>query len=77
MIKNRLAIERNNYAKGGWYVSVDDDVKYVETLEEAVALATAARGVDLKACRDELCQYCGRYVNAHEGGCDGCRWEDL
>ena len=24
--------------------------------------------------RNELCQKCGRYRDAHKGACDGCRW---
>lgn len=53
LIKNRLVIERNNYAKGGWYVSVDDDVKYVETLDEAADMALAEIGADaISAERD-------------------------
>ena len=53
MIKNRLVIERNNYAKGGWYVLVDSDVKYVETLDEAADMALAEIGADaVRAERD-------------------------
>ena len=29
---------------------------------------------DLHAMKSELCQYCGKYKQAHEGACDGCRW---
>ena len=25
-------------------------------------------------CRNELCERCGRYKNAHEGACDPCKW---
>lgn len=31
---------------------------------------------DRKALINELCQYCGRYKQAHEGACDGCRWRE-
>ena len=30
---------------------------------------------DCKALINELCQYCGKYKQAHEGACDGCRWK--
>lgn len=30
---------------------------------------------DLKVCRNELCNRCGRYKEAHLGSCHGCRWE--
>ena len=29
---------------------------------------------DRKALINELCQYCGKYKQAHEGACDECRW---
>lgn len=30
---------------------------------------------DRKSLINELCQYCGKYKQAHEGACDGCRWK--
>lgn len=27
--------------------------------------------------KNELCLKCGKYELAHEGACDGCRWEGL
>lgn len=32
---------------------------------------------DRKALANELCQYCGKYKQAHEGACDGCRWREV
>ena len=32
---------------------------------------------DLHAMKNELCQYCGKYKQAHEGACDGCRWREM
>lgn len=32
---------------------------------------------ELHAMKNELCQYCGRYKQAHEGACDGCKWREL
>ena len=34
-------------------------------------------GADRKALINELCQYCGKYKQAHEGACDGCRWGEM
>ncbi len=31
---------------------------------------------ELHAMKNELCQYCGKYKQAHEGACDGCRWRE-
>lgn len=32
---------------------------------------------ELHTIKNELCQYCGKYKQAHEGTCDGCRWRDM
>lgn len=34
-------------------------------------------GADRKDLINELCQYCGKYKQAHEGACDGCRWREI
>jgi chromosome segregation ATPase len=31
---------------------------------------------DRKALINELCQYCGKYKQAHEGACVGCKWRE-
>lgn len=28
----------------------------------------------LHKCINELCVYCGKYLNEHEGACNGCEW---
>lgn len=43
-----------------------------ETLQKALT-ASQRRAQD---ARNELCQRCGRYHEAHKGACDGCRWRD-
>ena len=30
---------------------------------------------ELDAMRNELCYLCGKYREAHNGACDGCRWK--
>ena len=30
---------------------------------------------ELNAMRNELCFKCGKYRDAHNGSCDGCRWK--
>lgn len=32
---------------------------------------------ELHAMKNELCQYCGKYKQAHEGACDGCKWREV
>ena len=34
-------------------------------------------GADRKALINELCQHCGKYKQAHEGACDGCKWREM
>ena len=31
---------------------------------------------ELTAMRNELCCKCGKYREAHNGACDGCRWRN-
>lgn len=40
----------------------------------AKAVAVEEEQSELHAMKNELCQYCGKYKQAHEGACDGCRW---
>ena len=32
---------------------------------------------ELAAMRNELCLKCGKYREAHNGACDGCRWKGM
>lgn len=41
----------------------------------AKAVAVEEEQSELHAMKNELCQYCGKYKQAHEGACDGCRWK--
>lgn len=40
-------------------------------LQEELSQAQAERD----AMRNELCYRCGKYREAHNGACDGCRWK--
>ena len=33
-----------------------------------------AQAKEIEALRNELCCKCGKYREAHNGDCDGCRW---
>ena len=41
---------------------------------QAIAKMHEAKS-ELAAMRNELCCKCGNYREAHNGACDGCRWE--
>ena len=51
---------------------------YIDRLRMALASACKERDElkkELAAMRNELCYLCGKYQEAHNGACDGCRWE--
>ena len=52
---------------------------YIDRLRMALASACKERDElkkELAAMRNELCCKCGNYREAHNGACDGCRWEN-
>lgn len=53
------------------------DIK--ELLDMAVSKADKVLRLkeELHTMKNELCQYCGKYKQAHEGACDGCRWREM
>lgn len=51
------------------------DVDYVPAIN-AIPAADVVPGSDFRDCRNELCLYCGKYNERHNGACDGCRWKE-
>ncbi len=51
-------------------------------VEELIKMATSKtnKGLQLKdelhGMKNELCQYCRKYKQAHNSACDGCRWRE-
>ena len=43
----------------------------------AMTVAVEEEQSELHAMKNELCQYCGKYKQAHEGACDGCKWREM
>jgi hypothetical protein len=43
---------------------------------EGVAQQLAESKRRAQTARNELCLKCGRYHEAHNGACDGCRWKE-
>lgn len=43
----------------------------------AKAVAVEEEQSELHAMKNELCQYCGKYKQAHEDACDGCKWREM
>ena len=51
---------------------------YIDRLRMALAAARKERDElkkELHEAKNELCCKCGNYREAHNGACDGCRWE--
>jgi len=47
-----------------------------EQVREAIEKAIDSMR-ELRNCRNELCVLCGRYKEANNKACRGCRWEDF
>ena len=51
---------------------------YIDELRMALASTCKERDElkkQLHEAKNELCCKCGKYREAHNGACDGCRWE--
>ena len=49
----------------------------LDASNSSLIAANEKLAADRKALLNELCQYCGKYKQAHEGACDGCRWREM
>ena len=52
---------------------------YIDELRMALASACKERDElkkELHEAKNELCCKCGKYREAHNGACDGCRWRE-
>ena len=52
---------------------------YIDRLRMALSAACKERDElkkELADMRNELCCKCGKYREAHNGACDGCRWKE-
>lgn len=54
-----------------------DSISQLDGANSRLMAANEKLAADRKARINELCQYCGKYKQAHEGACDGCRWREL
>ena len=52
---------------------------YIDRLRMALAAACKERDEarkELHEAKNELCYLCGKYREAHNGACYGCRWKE-
>lgn len=54
-----------------------DSISQLDGANSSLMAANEKLAADRKALINELCQYCGKYNQAHDGACDGCRWRDM
>lgn len=54
-----------------------DSISQLDGANSSLMAANEKLAADRKALINELCQHCGKYKQAHEGACDGCRWRDM
>ena len=54
-----------------------NSISQLDASNSRLMAANEKLAADRKALINELCQYCGKYKQAHEGACDGCRWREM
>lgn len=54
-----------------------DSISQLDGANSSLMAANEKLAADRKALINELCQYCGKYKQAHEGACDGCKWRGM
>lgn len=54
-----------------------DSISQLDGANSSLMAANEKLAADRKALINELCQYCGKYKQAHEGACDGCKWREM
>lgn len=54
-----------------------DSISQLDGANSSLMAANEKLAADRKALINELCQYCGKYKQAHEGACDGCKWWEM
>lgn len=54
-----------------------DSISQLDGANSSLMAANEKLAADRKALINELCQYCGKYKQAHVGACDGCRWREI
>ena len=54
-----------------------DSISQLDGANSSLMAANDKLAADRKALINELCQYCGKYKQAHNGACDGCRWREM
>lgn len=54
-----------------------NSISQLDDANSSLMAANEKLAADRKELINELCQHCGKYKQAHEGACDGCKWGDM
>lgn len=54
-----------------------NSISQLDASNSRLMAANEKLAADRKVLINELCQYCGKYKQAHKGACDGCRWRGM
>lgn len=54
-----------------------NSINQLDAINSGLMSSNEKLAADRKALINELCQYCGKYKQAHEGACDGCKWRGV
>ena len=56
------------------YKNLIDMLRWQASAHRLDAETARAAADSIETLRNELCCQCGKYRQAHNGACDGCRW---
>ena len=54
-----------------------NSISQLDDANSSLMAANEKLAADRKELINELCQHCGKYKQAHEGACDGCKWREM
>lgn len=63
------------YKTYGELITKADEINDLYSKEEILDVFEEIR-MRLQDARNELCEVCGRYAEAHKGACDKCYWRE-
>jgi uncharacterized protein YlxW (UPF0749 family) len=72
---NLLRARAETQNKRGYSGEASEWLELADLIESLQAELTTSQRMAQDA-RNELCLKCGRYREAHNGACDGCRWKE-
>ena len=75
MTRDEIVTALRCCAEGECYGCTIHNANQHAAINDTLYDSNAKLAADRKVLKNELCQYCGKYKQAHKGACDGCRWK--